>query len=444
MRRRLRLYTTRSAPANQGTIDWTLVNDLYNTIEQNPSAIEAHELLLQQWAQAGESDAAKGVATELLQLDKNNAEARRYLKMKLSESATEAVRPMQQPKPIQQPKPTEADTFRVEDLPGKVEEIRTRAYNLGLDICLIRVLRTRDGQEYDTPKTEALTKVLKSLSQGSIKDALGAYPPRSALHVSQVIESCPDRARDIAIEDLIHYVRWKRYKERLNTDDVREALGRRVKVLDAALPEGLRTEARTALMHVEHEELHREYVNDETMYKDAVSDIPRDHFWASEDGYAWDMGELAAALSANDGVMRNPMTRQMFSASDVTCIVQHPLGKGLAALQVEQSQLFRGVRPTSIDRVETLSAILLADMSVDQIESRRSLDEFLSYSATLPVQEQEALDRLKIPAVDSHTGQPFDCTIGEAVRDVQANRVCFHKAGDLLGQAARYLRTRQG
>jgi hypothetical protein len=67
-------------------------------------------------------------------------------------------------------------------------------------------------------------------------------------------------------------------------------------------------------------------------------------------------------------------------------------------------------------------------------------DEFVAYLATLPKAEQEAIDRLRVPARDSHTGQAFDCTIGDAVRDAKANRICVHKTGDLLSQAATYLR----
>lgn len=87
-----------------------------------------------------------------------------------------------------------------------------------------------------------------------------------------------------------------------------------------------------------------------------------------------------------------------------------------------------------------MSAVLLADMSLDQMESRHVVDGFLGYVATLPESEQQALDRLRVPAKDSHTGQAFDTSIGEAVRDAKANRVCIHKTGDFLQQAARYLK----
>jgi hypothetical protein len=62
----------------------------------------------------------------------------------------------------------------------------------------------------------------------------------------------------------------------------------------------------------------------------------------------------------------------------------------------------------------------------------------------VPELEQKAIDQLKCPARDSHTGQKYDFSIGEAVRDAKGNRVCFHKTGDFIKQAATYLRQNQG
>ena len=42
-------------------------------------------------------------------------------------------------------------------------------------------------------------------------------------------------------------------------------------------------------MHVEHEHLERNYVNDETMLGDEVKDIAREDFYVTEDNYAWSM-----------------------------------------------------------------------------------------------------------------------------------------------------------
>lgn len=67
----------------------------------------------------------------------------------------------------------------------------------------------------------------------------------------------------------------------------------------------------------------------------------------------------------------------------------------------------------------------------------------MAYLATLPMSEQNAVDKLRVPATDSHTGQKFDTSIGDAVRDAQGNRVCFHKTGDLIRQAVLHLRKKR-
>ncbi|KAI9892428.1 MAG: hypothetical protein M1814_001385 [Vezdaea aestivalis] len=195
-----------------------------------------------------------------------------------------------------------------------------------------------------------------------------------------------------------------------------------------------------ALMHVEHEIFKREYAVRETMLGDKVSDIPRSNFWVSEDNYPWDMDELVQAISANGGVARNPLTKQLFTADDTKAIIAHSLGKCLAALAVEQSELSKGVRPDTIGHLKMLSGIFLGHDTEDQLESRSAVDKFFVYVATLPEVEQRAIDKLRVPAVDRHTGQQFDCCIGDALRDAQANRICFHKAGDLLRQAVAHLK----
>jgi hypothetical protein len=130
----------------------------------------------------------------------------------------------------------------------------------------------------------------------------------------------------------------------------------------------------------------------------------------------------------------------MFSSEDVEAIVKHPLGGILAAAQVEQKSLANGIRQSTITKLENLSAALLADQSTDQAPTRLALDVFMQYTATLPKNEKDAIDKLRVPAVDSHTGQKFDGSIGETLRDAISNKTCAHKAGDLVGQAAKYLK----
>lgn len=198
------------------------------------------------------------------------------------------------------------------------------------------------------------------------------------------------------------------------------------------------------------------------MYGDEVKDIPRTNFYVTEDNYAWDMEELVAAIKANKGVLRNPLSKQMFTQKDVKGITMHTLGKPLAALAVQQREMAKGVRPDTIERMEKLANILLEDQSTDALPSRVAVDEFLAYiatctfvllplisritanAATVPENEQKAIEDLKCPAKDSHTGLPYDFSIGEAVRDAKGNQVCFHKTGDFIKQAAAHLRRDRG
>jgi hypothetical protein len=190
-------------------------------------------------------------------------------------------------------------------------------------------------QETATPHAGSHIQDLKALTDGRISAVVSARPPQSARVVARTMEADPGQALDMAIGDLADVVRWLRNQpSRADNDSIREALARRVRALVAALPDSLHQQPLTALMHVEHEELQRVYVNSETMYGDAVVDVPRENFWASEDGYAWDMEELATGIASNGGVMRNPLSRQMFAPDDVRAIVQHPLGRRLAALQI--------------------------------------------------------------------------------------------------------------
>ena len=129
-----------------------------------------------------------------------------------------------------------------------------------------------------------------------------------------------------AVKDLEDLARWCRKSKKSaegsgkaksrstgdhDQDRTREALVKRVKALKALLPESLQSLAGLAMMYVEHEILQRKYINNETMALDAISSIPRANFWTSEDGCAWDMENLAVAITSGKGVMRNPLSKQM-------------------------------------------------------------------------------------------------------------------------------------
>lgn len=96
------------------------------------------------------------------------------------------------------------------------------------------------------------------------------------------------------------------------------------------------------------------------MLGDLVFDIPRQNFWVTENGYAWDLEELVQAITSNGGVMLNPLSQQMFTTNDIRAIVQHPLGKDLATMAIEQKKLKLGVRPKTIEQLDKL--ILLGQL----------------------------------------------------------------------------------
>jgi hypothetical protein len=433
-----------------------LISDLWDAIERNPPAIQARALLMDQWINAGWLGIAGDTARELLRFDPLNAAAQEFIRKngaaKTNQSSTgipeeksaNASTPRQHaaPKMLALPRRPEDRTAMELELSQGYEELRARAQTLLREYRLVSDLQGGNPQQPCT-ENRHIIQDLGALTDGCMSAVVSAVPPRSARAVSKAIEADQEQALDLAIGDLVEVARWVRSSSEkiIDNDTMREILAKRVRVMIAALPDGFQQLPQDALMHVEHEELGRTYVNSETMISlEDVGGIPRTNFWMSEDGYAWDMEELATAINSNGGVMRNPLSKQMFTQDDVRAIVEHPLGKRLAPLQVEQSELRRGVRMATIVRLDKLAAALLDDDNDDQIKSRHALDSFLAYVAMLPQVERKAIDVLRVPAKDSHTGQPFDCTIGEAVRDAQASKICLHKTGDLIGQAARHLR----
>jgi hypothetical protein len=419
--------------------DMSLINELYEAIEQNPPAIEARKILVQTLMNAGWLDAARDGARELLQLDPNDSDAQSW-NMTLSKEAPSSMPSTRTAAQQPPPKIPEGIALAQQELAHKYGKLRTRTKLLFRDMPLLRdLLKTKEipTNSDNTPESELM-------ADSPTNTIFRPRPPSSARSVARDMERDPGKAVDVAVTDFIEVARWLRssasQSNPVDNDAIREALVKRVRLITDTLSKELKPHASSALMHVEHELLQRTYVNDETMLGDPVADIPRRHFWVSEDGYAWDMEELAQALTSNGGIFRNPLSRILFTPSDVRAILQHPLGRGLSALQVEQGKLSQGVRLETIEQLENVSAALLEDMSNDQVPSRRAIDEFLVYTAMLPEVEQKAIDKLQVPAKDSHTGQPFDTTIGDAVRDALGNRVCFHKTGDFLRQAASHLR----
>ena len=432
------------------TPDISLINELYDAIELNPPALEARRLLMQQFVEMGWFEAANDTAKELLSFLPTDRDAQdicdRYNKV-----LTQAVLSSQTVSA-----PSRAPSQHRQAVISKITDVDLAAHDLaqGCKLLVIRakrlqqeieLLRNNEFLRTFQPGDVAIAKQLTTLDAivgGRLSTTWNPNRPQAARAVAQRIATSPTTATATTMDDLVSMIRWLQ-PQVLSEDDMRAAIVKRAQAIQDVLPESLRAQAKKALVHVEHENLKRKYINDETMLGDPIGEIPRTNFFVSEDGYAWDMEELAQAIKSKDGVMRNPLSRQMFSTDDIHAIIEHPLGKGLAALRIAQGKLSKGVRPKTIAELENLAKILLTDQSTDLMPSHNAMEAFLSYVATLPRSEQESLEKLQISAKDSLNGRPFDTKILESIHDAKGNRTCTHKTGDFLNQAAKFLRQKK-
>jgi len=326
-------------------MDLTLLAELYEEIETNPPALQARKLLIQQCMQAGWDGAARDAIQDLLSLSPFDDEVHEWSDILSAQSSTQQYPSHPHATTPSFPQPFVPKNIEEEQLElyRGYEALRARAAKLLRETCLVRDLasqledpkkETRDDKnnsiwnafgfgslfssdkKKETPaqlRLEANVQNLKALADGKISSIVRVRQPGSAQAVVRAMESNPERALDIAVGDLEDVARWLRSsnsQSMLDNDGVREALVKRVGMLSSTLSEDRKKYATMALMHVEHEILQRNYVVDETMLGDKVSDIPRSRFFVTEDGYPWDMEELAQAIASNGGVMRNPLSRQ--------------------------------------------------------------------------------------------------------------------------------------
>lgn len=458
-----------------GNIDYTFINELYEEIERRPPGIEARKLLIETFIAAGWTDAVGDAVQELQTLCSNDSQVNEWHTAfckncaSISSNASGSNGSSSKPSASSNGKwkntfgksanppiaaavlpsdPTELASEK-QKLIRSYRDFKQKAMTLLRDRNLLSNLITTKslpGRQNDIHEdlellgdgkitTVLRTRDLNLPADGSI--AKTNRPPDSAREAARKMKADPAKAFDICISDLEAMIKWLKItqpKSSLSKDSLREAIAKRVRLMIVALPENLHIQANTSLMHIEHESNWKKYVNDETMYGDAIPDISRENFYCTEDGYAWDMEELSQAITSNKGVMRNPLSKHMFTPGDIKGILSHPLGQSLAALGIEQHKLKQGVRPKTLEEMDRMVNVLMEDMAENAMQSRLAVDEFLAYVATLPEAEQNALDNLRVPAKDSHTGQAFDGTIGEAVRDAKANKLCFHKAGKSLSR----------
>jgi hypothetical protein len=304
--------------SNPSTMDMTLLNELYEEIENNPPGIEARKLLIQQFLTAEWNDSALGAAQELLEIDPQDADAKSWVSILKDTSSTQSSAPSVGPQRISTPPiPADLELGKVQ-LYEDYEALRSQAKKLLRETTLLRDLTQQHAESTITDNGSSIMNILGSffstsrkkdepitsrfekhipdlvaLSNGRVSTVVRVRQPGSIRSVARAMEEKPDEAVDIAVSDLEDMARWlsssTTQTSPLDSDAVREALVKRVQTLIAALHDDLKPHASTALMHVEHEVLQRTYICKETMYGDAVADIPRSHFLVTEDGYAWDM-----------------------------------------------------------------------------------------------------------------------------------------------------------
>lgn len=428
----------------------SLVDDLLTTIENDPTSIDARKLLIEQYEALGWDDAAANEARCCIELFPNATETTQLLDRYGSKMTAKPKKKKTKlsKKPVRPTESSQHSTLDVQQLGVEYIVLQDDAKNLLRELSVLADL---------APETDCADRLaeLTALSEGRMFSAArgrcgkedspssgsksGAL--RSARAVAGSMRADPKRALNVAISDLEAVMGRAAGvgNSPSDKDALRDTLRKRAEAVKSALSTNQAHVAFDALMHVEHEKLGKSYQNDETMLAESICDISREDFWVSDDGYAWDMDELVQAIRANKGAMRNPLTKETFSTDDVAAIIRHPKGKQLAALEIEQKKLKKGVRQETITKLKAMSATLLLDMSENSQPSHEAVDGFLLYIATLPTAEQEAIDKLRVSAKDSHTNQPFDDTVGDAVRDAKGNRLCFHKAGDFFKQAAEFL-----
>ncbi|CAK7201278.1 hypothetical protein SEUCBS139899_003981 [Sporothrix eucalyptigena] len=333
---------------------------------------------------------------------------------------------------------SEKERLEVEmKLEQRFVELQSRATELEREMVVLENVGLVDNAE--------IFQDTRNIKEGRVSLVVMPALPRPVRQLVRELQGDRQRCLDMIIDDFVEVAQWALEEDTTNKphiDVVRDRLVRRQTLLDAMLPSGLEDLGRTAMMHVEHQLINhgKKYVNDKTMLLEDVADIPAANLLVTSDNYAWDMTELADALAVNSAVMRNPLTKDMFSEEDVRQILNHPLGERLRPMAVEQSELKRGVRSTTIDRMAHLSKVMLEDQSAHATPTIEAIDIFMAYYHTLPEAEKRTLKSLKVPAKDTHTGQAYDSAILEAIQDAKANRVCYHKVGDFLSQAAKKLK----
>lgn len=400
-----------SGATGSGDPDMVLIGELMEEMSRRPPAIAARKLLIEHYIAVGWIEAALNNTKELRALSRGDPDVARFLQVlekkpeppspdkitlppapkyfagrktndglvwdpKIGQYKKEtASRQNEKIPPIINADVKDDLDAAQQDLITGYRALRARANFVLKDLMHLQALQEKDLSMIPSRNTTRIQKIVNGQTDAPTQ-------LRTPHSTARSMRDNPKAAADIAIADLEEAAECYKRLSGIDTDKIRDAIVKRKAALEGALPDELKLLCGVALMHLEHEQLGRNYTNTETMYGDAVRDIPRSNFYVTEDNYAWDMDELVAAIKAGSGVLRNPLSKQMFTPTDVKGIYSHPLATPLAALAVEQREMSKGVRPETISRMEKLSNVLLEDQSADTLPSRHAVDEFLAYVAT--------------------------------------------------------------
>ena len=175
------------------------------------------------------------------------------------------------------------------DLVIGYQNIRAKATHVFANLLRLQALQRKSG----LPQSKNLGKVHAMVDGDDNATYIGMRPPASARSVARNVRNNSKEATNLVITDLEDMLKWVRAPNGTpsgeSIDSIRDALVTRRRAIESALPDELKIHCELGFMHVEHEHLERNYVNDETMLGDEVKDIAREDFYVTEDNYAWSM-----------------------------------------------------------------------------------------------------------------------------------------------------------
>jgi hypothetical protein len=305
-----------------GGPDMAYVGELYENISRHPPGIGARKLLIEHYMSVGNEwlEGALDEAKKLQGLVPTDPDVAGFLKV--LEKKPEPPAPEKKPAEatstsLAQPRGQNIDNVRSKikqaskresnrrdlameksvadldesqrDLVSGYRNIRAKATHVFANLLRLQALQQKAG----LPQSKNLARVHTMVDGDNSATYIGMRPPGSARSVARNVRDNSKEAMNLIIADLEDMIRWIRAPHGTpsgaSIDSVRNALVTRRRAIESVLPDELKVHCELGFMHVEHEHLERNYVNDETMYGDEVKDIPREDFYVTEDNYAWSM-----------------------------------------------------------------------------------------------------------------------------------------------------------